>query len=128
MVTVNGRSMTALDYFFSMLREDVLLQLDIGWAGVGGDEVALAIQYADRIHSLHLKDFIPGTRGNYHNPNVPVERFSAIGAGEIRTAEVLALRDTFSNFRGHIIIDQDYSANSLLEDIRTGYWNLRTML
>ena len=127
MVQINETSMFALDYFFSLAGEKVGLQLDIGWAGVGGDELAIAQKYADRIVSIHLKDFVPGTKGNFKNENMPKERFCAVGNGEIRTAEVLAIRDTFTLFNGSIIIDQDHSSTDILEDIRIGYQNIQVM-
>ena len=127
MLQINETTMSALDYFFSLAGEKVGLQLDIGWAGVGGDELAIAQKYADRIVSIHLKDFVPGTKGNFKNENMPKERFCAIGNGEIRTAEVLAIRDTFTRFNGSIIIDQDHSSTDILEDIRIGYQNIQVM-
>lgn len=127
-VTVSGQTMTALDYFFSLVSDSVMLQLDIGWAGMGADEIQLATQYADRIHSIHLKDFDPGTRGRYHNPNVPRECFAPIGCGEIRTAEVLAMVDAFPRFGGQILVDQDFSPGDMLQDLQTGYRNVTTML
>ena len=127
MLQINETSMSALEYFFSLAGEKVGLQLDIGWAGVGGDELAIAQKYADRIVSIHLKDFAPGTKGNFKNENMPKERFCAIGNGEIRTAEVLAIRDTFTLFNGSVIIDQDHSNTDILEDIRIGYQNIQVM-
>ena len=127
MLQINETSMSALDYFFSLAGEKVGLQLDIGWAGIGGDELAIAQKYAGRIVSIHLKDFVPGTKGNFKNENMPKERFCAIGNGEIRTAEVLAIRDTFTRFNGSIIIDQDHSPTDILEDIRIGCPNIRVM-
>ena len=127
MLQINETSVSALEYFFSLAGEKVGLQLDIGWAGVGGDELAIAQKYADRIVSIHLKDFVPGTKGNFKNENMPKERFCAIGNGEIRTAEVLAIRDTFTLFNGSIIIDQDHSPTDILEDIRIGCQNIQVM-
>ena len=127
MLQINETTMSALDYFFSLAGEKVGLQLDIGWAGVGGDELAIAQKYADRIVSIHLKDFAPGTKGNFKNENMPKERFCAIGNGEIRTAEVLAIRDSFARFNGSIIIDQDHSPTDILEDIRIGCQNIQVM-
>lgn len=127
-VTIGGVTMTALDYFFTLVGEDILLQLDIGWAGVVTDEVAIAERYRDRIVSIHLKDFIPGTRGVYENITMPEDHFTAIGCGEIQTAQVLALRDQFPHFNGSIIIDQDHSTTDMLEDIRKGRSNLAEML
>ena len=72
MLQINETSMSALDYFFSLAGEKVGLQLDIGWAGVGGDELAIAQKYADRIVSINLKDFVPGTKGNFKNEKISV--------------------------------------------------------
>ena len=128
MLRIGEQNVSALDYFFSLTGEKVGMQLDIGWAGIRTDEVKVAQKYADRIVSLHLKDFTAGTRGNFKNENMTKERFCAIGDGEIRTAEVLALRNTFPNFNGSIVIDQDHSSTDILEDMRIGYQNIRTML
>lgn len=126
-VTVDGEEMTALDYFFRLAGEDVGMQLDIGWAGICFDEVEIAKKYADRIVSLHLKDFIPETRNRFTNENMPIERFCAIGSGEIKTAEVLAMRHSFPNFGGDIIIDQDHGAD-MVADMNTGIKNIKSML
>ena len=127
-VCVDGEEMLAMDYFFRLVSPQVLLELDIGWAGNGADEVALAKQYADRIRILHLKDFAHGSKGKYHNPNVPHELFVPIGEGEIRTREVLDMRDNFPQFSGNIIIDQDFSVGDMLQDLRTGYQNVVQMM
>ena len=127
MLQINETTMSALDYFFSLAGEKIGLQLDIGWAGIGGDELTIAQKYADRIVSIHLKDFVPGTKGNFRNENMPKDRFCAIGDGEIQTAEVLAIRDTFTQFNGSIIIDQDHSTTDILKDIRTGYQKIKAM-
>ena len=123
-VVVDGNRMTALDHFFALAGQDIWLQLDIGWAGIAGNEQEIAEKYADRIVSIHLKDFIPGTRGSFQNQNMPQERFCAIGDGEIKIEQVLAQRDTFPNFTGSIIIDQDHSSTDMLDDIRRGYQNI----
>ncbi len=128
LVTVHGQTMYAMDYFFQLVHPDVLLELDIGWAGNGADEVALARKYADRIRILHLKDFAHGTLGQYHNPNVPHEYFVPIGEGDIRTKEILDMRSDFPNFSGSIIIDQDFSVGDMLEDLRVGYHNVVKMM
>ena len=128
MIQVGGMSTTALDYFFSLAGEKVGMQLDIGWAGIGGDEIEIVRKYASRIVSLHLKDFMPGTKGQFGNQNMPKERFCAIGDGEIRTAEILAMRNIFPEFNGSIVIDQDHSSTDILEDIQKGYQNIAAML
>jgi len=128
MIQVDGKPMTALDYFFSLAGEKVGMQLDIGWAGIGGDEIEIVRKYASRIVSLHLKDFLPGTKGQFNNQNMPKERFCTIGDGEIRTAEILAMRNLFPEFNGSIVIDQDHSSTDILEDIQKGYQNIAAML
>lgn len=127
-VSVDGKAITALEYFFTLTNPDILLQLDIGWAGIGGDEVEIAQKFTDKIASLHLKDFIPGTRSAYQTNNMPKENFCAIGCGEIQTAKILSMRDTFPNYRGGITIDQDHSSGNILEDAVTGYKNIVSML
>lgn len=127
-IEVDGDHPIALDYFFSRTDPSVLLQLDIGWAGVAGDEVLLAEKYAGRICCLHLKDFVPDTRGNYTVYTMPEERFAAIGTGEIRINEVLALRKQFPNDNHSVIIDQDSSTRDMLEDLKTGFENVQLFL
>ena len=127
-VVVDGNRMTALDYFFALAGQNIWLQLDIGWAGIAGNEQEIAEKYAERIVCLHLKDFLPGTKGKFLNENMPQERFCAIGSGEIHTAQVLGRRHTFPNFKGSIIIDQDHSNTDMLDDIRIGYQNLCAVL
>lgn len=121
MVKIGNKEMSAFDYFFSIAGDLVGLQLDVGWAGVCTDEINIAQKYADRIVSIHLKDFIPGTKGYFNNDNMPKERFCAIGTGEIQIPRFLAMRDSFSSFNGSIIIDQDYSVTDIFEDLRVGY-------
>lgn len=127
-VTVDADTMYAMDYFFRLVHPNVLLELDIGWAGNAADEVALAQKYADRIRILHLKDFAHGALGQYHNPNVPHALFVPIGEGDIRTKQILDMRSQFPNFSGSIIIDQDFSVGNMLEDLRVGYNNVIDMM
>ena len=127
-VAADGNRPTALDHFFASAGRDVWLQLDIGWAGIAGNECEIAEKYAERIVCLHLKDFVPGTKGKYYHQNMPDERFCAIGSGEIQTAQILELRHAFPNFMGSIIIDQDHSSTNMLDDIRLGQQNLCAML
>lgn len=127
-VVVDGNRITALDHFFALAGQDIWLQLDIGWAGIAGNECEIAEKYAERIVCLHLKDFALGTKGTYLHQNMPDERFCAIGSGEIQTEKVLEMRRSFPDFMGSIIIDQDHSNTNMLDDIRLGYQNLCAML
>lgn len=128
-ITVGGKNMAAMDYFMELAGPDVLLQLDIGWASVAGDEMEAARRYADRIVSIHLKDFYPGYRdGNYTSHNMPVDQFAPIGEGEVKTAEILAIRENFPHFSGSVIVDQDHYSGDMLESLKIGCRNIRAML
>lgn len=119
---------TALDVFFDAAGNDVKLQLDIGWAGIAGDEIAFAEKNADRIVEIHCKDFYEGAKEKYSLFIMPKSMFAPIGEGVIKTKEILSRRNTFPNFNGVVLIDQDQSAGSLLEDIETGFHNLKEIL
>jgi sugar phosphate isomerase/epimerase len=128
-VTYKGKTVDAMEVFLEQTGDDVLLQLDIGWAGIAGDEQAIVKKYANRIAALHLKDFYPDYRsGKYTRKNMPVEAFSPIGEGTIATGQILAIRQQLPDFTGSIIIDQDKSAGDMLKDVETGIGNVRTML
>jgi sugar phosphate isomerase/epimerase len=129
-IKVKGEEIIALDYFFQLTSPKVMLQLDIGWAGFGtGDEIAVAKKYADRIISLHLKDFYPGIKNvSQKRSDIQPKLFAPIGAGCIKTAEILKMTNAFKNFNGSIIIDQDVSAGNMLEELQIGYDNIQKVL
>lgn len=124
--TENGRK-TALDLFFDAAGPDVKLQLDIGWAGLAGDEIEVAKNYADRIMEIHCKDFYAGAKEKYTIYSMPKSMFAPIGEGFIKTREMLALCSHFPNFNGTVLIDQDHSAGDILEDIQLGFNNLKEL-
>ncbi|MBR2800871.1 MAG: hypothetical protein IKE04_08370, partial [Oscillospiraceae bacterium] len=103
-------------------------QIDIGWAGMAGDELNIVRRYGDRLHSLHLKDIFGQYRGKYSRKNMPDEAFAPIGEGVIRTKECIDLAGTLPNFSGTFIIDQDRSARNMLEDLRIGFENISRMM
>ncbi len=115
-----------LDIFFEYAGPDVGLQLDIGWAGMAWDEMEAVNKYADRIVEIHCKDFLGG-RNQYTSFKMPREMFAPIGAGIIKTEEIIRMSNSLPRFNGAIIIDQDNSAGNLLEDMRIGLRNLRRM-
>lgn len=119
----------ALQAFFDLAGPDVMLQLDIGWAAMAADEVSIAERYADRIVSLHLKDFYPGFReGDFTRTTVPESQFAPIGAGAVKHDKVVAMRSHYPHFNGSLIIDQDKYAGNMLDALRTGYENVRAMV
>ena len=122
--TVSGKLL--LDLFFEHAGPDVGLQLDIGWAGIAWDELKAAEKYADRITEIHCKDFY-GEKSPYSDSKKPREKFAPIGAGIIKTEQLLAMTDAFPRFNGAVIVDQDNSAVDMMEDMRIGLNNLRRM-
>lgn len=125
--TVRGGG-TAMDVFLANAGPDILLQVDIGWAGMAGDEREIIRRYADRIASLHLKDFYPQYRKGYTRMKMPDEAFAPIGAGMIRTKEILDMTDSFPHFAGTVVIDQDKCSGDMLDALKTGFENIRGML
>ncbi len=128
MIEISGKCLTALDYFYQFAGPEVMLQLDIGWAGFAGDELEAARKYKDRIVEIHCKDFFEGVKENYNCYNMPGEMFAPIGEGVIKTREFLGMRDLFPHFNGAVIIDQDRSAGDIMEDVRIGFRNLEEYL
>ncbi len=128
-ILFRGKTVEAMETFLALTSPDVLLQVDIGWAALAGDEVSIIQRYADRIMSIHLKDFYPAYKtGNYTRKNMPAEAFAPVGDGAIQTKEVLSLLDTLPHFAGTVVIDQDKSGGSMLEALKEGYKNVRAIL
>ncbi len=119
---------TAMDVFLANTSPDVLLQIDIGWAGMAGDEAEIVRKYGDRLHTLHLKDFYGEYRGRYTRKNMPKEAFAPIGEGAIKTEEIIRYAKTLPGFSGTCIIDQDNSTRDMLEDLKTGFGNIQSFL
>ncbi|MBQ5987790.1 MAG: sugar phosphate isomerase/epimerase [Clostridia bacterium] len=122
------RGGNAMDIFFENCGPNVMMQIDIGWAGMAGDEYEIVNKYADRVVSLHLKDFYPNYRGRYTRKNMPVEAFAPIGEGDIRTRDVLGLIPQLKNFGDTVIIDQDAYAGDMMESLKLGIGNIQKML
>lgn len=121
-VCVDGKEMTALEYFFRFAGEDVLLELDIGWAGFAGDDLKIAKQYADRVAVLHLKDFTAAAVNRENRAEPAAEHmFTPIGSGAIHTAEIMALMEGMPHYGGLAVIDQDHANTDILDELRQGY-------
>lgn len=127
-ITIGEETITCLEYFFRLTGGAVLLQLDIGWAGMDNDETKVAEQLKDYICSLHLKDFIPDAQIESSIQNMGEELFCAIGEGKIRLKEIIDMRGDFPNFHEAFIIDQDKSAGDIMQDLKIGYQNIVRMI
>lgn len=128
-ISYRNQTVDAMEVFLELAGDDMLLQLDIGWAGIAGDEKEIVRRYGDRIASLHLKDFNSEYRNGQHTyTDMPIEAFAPIGEGVITTKEILAIRDQLPNYGGDIIIDQDKTTGEMLEDLKVGHDHIRAML
>ena len=114
---------TALEYAMEHCPH-LYAEPDAGWMVAGGmDPVPFMKKYADRIIHLHLKDFKKG----YDPEGEGEERFSAIGEGILPLQEVLAAKKNCSITAQGFFIDQDASTGDFIEDLRTGYENVRKL-
>lgn len=117
-----------LDHFIDASDGQILLELDIGWAGMVADEVEIAKRYAEYIYILHFKDFVPGSRGHFTCETSTTECFAPSGTGEIHTMEVLDMRDMFTRFSGKVIVEQNASVRDIFVDLNTGYQAIKRLL
>ena len=105
--------------FAYLLREipELRVELDVGWVQYAGvDAVQLIGQYADRIAVIHFKDFADSGKD---------KDFCAIGDGKLPLKEIMnAARKLKLSCSGYVI-DQDASSGDMMEDLRTGYQNIR---
>ena len=119
---------TNMDLFLDHAGPDVMMQIDIGWAGLAGDEREIVKRYADRVVLLHLKDFYARYRTGYTRKNMPPEAFSPIGAGAIHTKEVLQMIPELPHYADAVVIDQDKYQGDMLESPEVGLKNIREIL
>lgn len=104
---------TAYDIFVEHVRDDVHLQLDVGWALVGGvNPVTVLDDYSDRIGSLHMKDM--AAEG----------KFEEIGEGDV---DMRALADVVQEAADVDYFVYEYDgAPDPMESLKTGAEFLET--
>lgn len=97
------------------------LELDVGWAKfAGADAIALMEEFKDRLLLVHLKDIKADA-----SPETRDTCFTAIGEGSIPLSDILAKAKELGICEDGIILDQDASPTSMLEDIKTGICNVK---
>lgn len=111
---------TALDYVLDAC-PNLKLELDVGWAKfAGADPVALMKRYRDRLAIVHLKDIradaSPATRDTC---------FTAVGAGSIPLADIVAEAANCPLMPCGLVIDQDDSPNDIMDDLAAGLAAIR---
>ncbi|MCL2813034.1 MAG: sugar phosphate isomerase/epimerase [Oscillospiraceae bacterium] len=86
--------------------ENVFLNLDVGWATVGGeDAVKLAGRVSERIRLLHFKDFYD--LNDRHS-------FTALGTGKVKIQDLIIKADEIG--LGYITVEQDIVRNLNADD------------
>jgi len=106
-----------LDYLIEICDSRLKLQLDVGWAKYGGDDVKETIlKYNKRVISLHLKDLDENYKTIDRN-----DAFTAVGDGLVEIKEAISMSEHMDLFENGIIIDQDNSKTDIMEDLRKGY-------
>ncbi|MCC8150249.1 MAG: sugar phosphate isomerase/epimerase [Lachnospiraceae bacterium] len=125
-IIIDGTECTLMEYFLSHTAPEVKLQLDTGWQMYSGDDVIAFIQkYADRIFSVHLKDFVSG-----YDSIEKDDAFAATGYGVLPTKEILAEFPNLNLFEHGLMIDQDHAAknHSLPDDLKAGAAYLKELI
>lgn len=124
-IDVDGKQMTAMDYFLELCKPEVTLQVDIGWVAFGNADVMSFMKKAGkRVVSIHIKDFKEG-----FSEETVDESFIALGDGVVNIKEVLERLDKYNNIhKNGIIADQDKSTGNILDDIAKGFENIQNMM
>lgn len=123
--TANFSGMSAFEY---MMRntDDVMLELDIGWAFRGGvNPVHVMKEWPHRMHTLHLKDYrIAPLRRAYVDSMLLA--FCTLGNGVVNVEE--CLEEAKKLELGWLIVEMD-SLNRLnaIESLASCYYNIKEM-
>jgi len=108
-------------------KEALGLELDTFWSSIAGvDPVKMVQTYAGRVPLVHLKDKAKGTPVQYDEGKVPHEAFKETGRGEVNFAAFLpaAARAGVKYY----YVEQDYSAGSPLDSLRTSHQALAALV
>ena len=121
MVDAGDRTLPVIDYLLELSDPRVKLQVDVGWVRFAGvDEVKFLKNHRDRIGSIHLKDFKPNFDSEKRQSEIV-----AVGTGILRLPEVLS-EAVAMDLLNNLVIDQDYSPGSLLDDLAVAAKKIRS--
>lgn len=124
-ILVEGKEITAMEYFLQISDPCVKLQLDTGWEMYGGSDVlAFMDTYPERIISVHLKDFLAG-----YDTMERGDAFAAVGEGVLPTKQIIEKLSALSLMEYGLMIDQDAPAKGaiLTDDLRKGMEFLKSL-
>ena len=105
---------------------DVMLELDIGWASIGGvHPVHIMTTWPDRLHALHVKDY-------RHEPYriaygaIPMPAFTTVGNGVVNIEECLHTASELGV--DWAIVEQDTLGRlNAVESLAASYYNIKEM-
>lgn len=107
------------DIFFGAASPDVFVQLDIGHcAHAGADPAAVLKKYNGRVLSVHIKDWMPATRGDIVGDP----------AGIVKWPEVLAATRLEGSAVQWYIVEEESGKFPLLTGIEKDFNNLQQLL
>ncbi len=108
---VDGK--TIFDHIFEGTADDFLAQVDIGWAQAAGQDVpALLRKYANRIETVHVKEYKPDT------PQ------AVVGEGAVDWPSVMSIMEDEMNVQCYVVEQEQYevgpmeSAKGCIDNIR----------
>jgi len=108
---VDGK--TIFEHIFANTPDDFLVQVDIGWAAAAGQDVpALLRKYANRIETVHVKEF---------KPDVPE---AVVGEGTVDWPPLMDIMEQETGVQWYVVEQEQYavgpmeSAQACIENIR----------
>lgn len=108
-------------------KEALGLELDTFWSSIAGvDPVKMVQTYTGRVPLVHLKDKAKGTPVQYDEGKVPHEAFKETGRGEVNFAAFLPAAAKAGV--KYYYVEQDYSAGSPLDSLRTSHQALAALV
>lgn len=106
---------TVLDHLLERLPEDFLAQIDIGWACAAGEDLAALVRrHADRIDTVHVKEFHPD------RPD------AVVGEGKVDWPSLMDIVERETRVQWYIVEQEDYEVGPI-ESARACIENLRRM-
>ncbi|MCG7310193.1 sugar phosphate isomerase/epimerase [Brachybacterium sp. ACRRE] len=118
---------TAYEYMVSLLDPSVVIELDLFWAIVGGQNpTELVRSLGDRLVAVHVKDGVP-PQGNPFAPDAPDFDSASLdqrhpGEGDVPTEDALhAAGDSLK----YAVIEYDHTPGDVFEDVAASYAFLR---
>ena len=111
--TIDG--VTRFDRIFGETPDDFLVQLDIGWAcAAGQDVIALLRRYANRVETVHIKEFHPD------------DVAAVVGEGTVDWPSVMDVLEAETAVKWYLV-EQEQFAVSSMESAKGCIDNIRKM-